>query len=135
VSVGSATLITISVDADDRTIVVPYDSRVLEVTSVIRPGELKTKDPDDALFYQFDWTEFLNGEATIASSTWTVTEPNADTELDITNESVLSGDLVAQALVSGGTLGLVYRVHNEITLSGSPTQRAERSFKLRIQQR
>jgi hypothetical protein len=100
------------------------------------PGALYAQDPDDELIYTMDWTDFLNGEATIVSSAWTVTEPSGDAiTLTATNPSVLDGDLMAQALMSGGEVGKKYRVHNEVTLTGNPTQTVERSFYIRVAQR
>jgi hypothetical protein len=99
------------------------------------PGSLLTQDLDDDLLYVMDWEPFLNGEYTIATSTWTVTEAGGATDLTLSDASIQDGNLKTQVLATGGTVGKKYRLHNEVTLSGSPTQTVERSFYLRVAQR
>lgn len=99
------------------------------------PGTTKYKDTEDVVLYKGNWTARLTpGGSTIATSVWTVMEPGGDVLLTLSGPSVLTGDLITQVLLTGGTPGKLYRVENKITVSGSPTQTLERSFYMRIRE-
>lgn len=66
------------------------------------------KDPNDNLDYSIDWSEWLTGTDTIATSTWGV--PSA-----LTTSNVATGTATTVIWLSGGTAGEIYDVHNTIT--------------------
>ena len=69
------------------------------------------KDPNDNLDYSIDWSEWLTGTDTIASSTWGV--PNA-----LTTSFPSFGTASTIIWLAGGTAGEIYDVHNTITTVG-----------------
>lgn len=71
------------------------------------------KDPDEVLDYEIDWTSRLDGD-TISSSTWTVPD-------GLTSSSNTNTDSTVTIWLSGGTVGTIYRVMNEITTTGGRT--------------
>ena len=71
-----------------------------------------TKDPDEDLDYQFDWTGSLEEDETIAS--YTLTVPTGITSHDDSNT-----DTAVIFWLSGGTAGETYRIECEITTSAS----------------
>lgn len=99
------------------------------------PGTTKYKDTEDIVLYTVDWTARLTGGTTISTSVWTVIDPGGIAPtLTATSPSILTGDLITQVLLSGGTPGTRYQVENKVTLTGSPTQTLERSFYMRIRE-
>src|SRR6185295_4324860 len=92
----------------------------------LRDGGLVIKDPGDIKTYTWDWdTENVAAGATIATSVWAVTGPDALLTVDQT--TILSGARKTQMRLSAGTLGATYTVTNTITTSESPSQTKERS--------
>lgn len=80
------------------------------------PTRLDPKDPDAVLDYEFDWSDWLNGD-TIASSTWEV--PSG-----ITKDSDTSDDTSTTIWLSGGTAGQKYEITNSIvTAAGRENDR------------
>lgn len=96
----------------------------------IAPGDLLEKDPNEVLLFRFDWTDWLEGSATIQTSTFTI-EGN-DAVLTKDQESILSGSLKTQVRLSAGTLYQTYTIENKVVTNESPAQTGERSFKLEI---
>lgn len=94
------------------------------------------KDPEAGLVYQRDWTAEL-GENTILTSVWTIIpQVEGDETLVASDDSIIGpANTVTQVKLSGGTAGRYYLVENKITISGSPGQTDERSFKLPIKER
>lgn len=101
---------------------------------------LIVKDPqsvNDA--YGMDWSEYLEdlgASVTIASSEWIVSTITGDADpLVVASDEVLSGGLVTQVYLSGGTVGRRYTVTNRITTDSTPAVTDDRTFKVLIQQR
>lgn len=86
------------------------------------------KDVLATLDYAIDWGAWLNGD-TIASSTWTLSGPDA--ALTIVSSSIApsasTGAASSQAVVwlSGGTLGATYELTNRITTTSAPFARVQ----------
>jgi len=73
------------------------------------------KDPDEVLDYRIDWTDRLEEDETILSSTWTV-------PVGLTQNSAVTQAKTTTVWLSGGsTLGKIYRVHNRVITSGGRT--------------
>lgn len=76
-----------------------------------------TKDPDAALDYTVDWSEWL-GVDSIATSTWTVPE-------GITKDADTNTATTATVWLSGGVLYANYTITNTIeTAAGRTDQRS-----------
>lgn len=69
--------------------------------------KLFLKDPDAVLDYAVDWTSWLVGSDDISASTWTV-------DAGISVESDSHDGYIAKVVVSGGTVGAVYKAVNHI---------------------
>jgi hypothetical protein len=81
-----------------------------------------TKDPDEILDYTVDWSERLETDETISTSSWIV-----DSGLTVDSDSKSS--TAATVWLSGGTSGQFYAVINRITTSVNRTY--EQAFHLR----
>ena len=90
------------------------------------------KDPEASLTYSLDWQDWLSNGETISSSTFTVETISGDSD-PLIKVSQSSSDTVATVKVSGGTIGNIYKVYDEITTSGGLTER--RYFRIRVEQR
>lgn len=66
------------------------------------------KDPSANLDYAIDWSEWLVGTDTIATSVWSV-------PIALTTSFPSHGTATTIIWLSGGTAGEVYDVHNTIT--------------------
>lgn len=85
------------------------------------------KDADATLDYQFDWSAYLTDPAdAIASGSFIV-------EGGLTIHSQVFGQSAAVVWLSGGSVGLTYRVTCRITTNGGRTD--ERSIFLKIVER
>lgn len=84
-----------------------------------------TKDPDDVLDYQIDWTDLLDGD-TIATSTWTV--PSG-----ITRDSDTFSGVLTTIWLSGGTDAQTYVLTNQVVTTGART--IDRSVSLTVKER
>ncbi len=106
-------------------------------TITIDPGGLITQGPTAHKVYVFDWnTHSLAVGVTITSSTFTIAalEPSTTDALLIADQSsILAGTRTTQVRLTGGTLGQVYKVQNDIVTSESPTQTKSLWFKVWIQ--
>ena len=89
---------------------------------------VKPKDPQEVLSYTIDWSTWLAGGETIATSSWAVVAAAGVVVDSDTNDTT-----TATVVVSGGTAGQVDRVTNTITTSASRT--GERSVVVRVEQR
>jgi hypothetical protein len=74
-----------------------------------------TKDPDEVLDYKIDWTDRLEDDETILSSTWIV--PVGLTQ----NSSITQAKTTTVWLSGGATLGKIYKVLNRVVTSGGRT--------------
>ena len=102
----------------------------------IRPGTTVTKDPGASLIYTFDWSDWLVGAATIATSTFTISGGDSVAApagtLTKDNPSIVSGSLSTQIRLIGGTVGKTYILTNTVITNESPTQTDERSILVAI---
>jgi hypothetical protein len=87
------------------------------------------KDPDAALAYGVDWSDWLLDGESITNSTWFV-DPVDSPPLEVLGDDGSPPDTAV--LISGGELGVVYRVTNRIVTSFGNT--ADRSLVIRIEQ-
>ena len=91
------------------------------------------KDPDSKLDYRLDWSKWL-GSDTISTSSWSLAP--ADSVLSVSVSPAASIDSAAlrtTVWLEGGTVGIEYRVTNQIqTVAG---RIADRSFLLMIEER
>lgn len=92
------------------------------------------KDPSSLEPFGFDWSPWLaeiDATETLTASAWTVT--GSDALLTVTAESVVTGNLMTQVTLSGGTTGVRYTITNSITTSSGYAD--ERSFFVSVKQR
>lgn len=101
---------------------------------MITPGKLLEKDPSASKLYQFDWSAWL-GDAQIADKAVSVVADDfgdSDGVLTATDVTLAAGNQKVDVTVSGGTVGLIYRVVCRITTNESPAQTDERSITIRV---
>lgn len=79
-----------------------------------------SKDPDDVLDYQIDWSAEL-GTDTISTSTWTV-------PAGLTKDSDTNTDTTTTVWVSGGTAGTTYALLNKIVTAAGRTYEQAREI-------
>lgn len=84
-----------------------------------------TKDPDAVLDYSVDWSTWLEGD-TVSSIAWAL-------DSGITKDSQELAAGVATAWISGGSVGIDYRVTCRIVTAGGRTD--DRSFLLQVRER
>jgi len=85
-----------------------------------------TKDPQEVLDYDIDWSERLVDDI-IVGSTWAVDDATLTIAADV------ASDTATKVWLSGGTLGAQYILTNTITTAEGRTM--EQSVKLRIKAR
>ena len=83
-----------------------------------------TKDPDDVLDYEVDWSAWLVAD-TISTSTWTL--PAGITKNSDTNDTTTT-----TIWLSGGTAGTKYTLVNRIVTAGGRTK--DQSVKLPVKE-
>lgn len=101
-----------------------------------RPGSLIVKDPSSDEPYGFDWTQWLSelgAGVEVATSTWTITGPDA--ALTKHDEARVDSNRKTQAYFAGGTAGRKYTVMNHVVTNSSPPVTDERSFQYLISNR
>lgn len=86
------------------------------------------KDPDSALDFSVDWSDWLTDGETIAASSW---ESLDDLTIDV---STFTSSL-ATAWLSGGTVNTVCRLVNTITTNASPARIDQRTITISIRER
>lgn len=79
---------------------------------------LKTQDPDDDLYYTFQWESFL-GESTIQESVWEV-----PVELVGAEQIILDQGKSTRIRLTGGENGERYLVRNAVVTSNGETKYA-----------
>lgn len=84
------------------------------------------KDPDEVLDYGFDWSNWLEDNDTISSSSWTV--PSG-----ITKNSSSNTITTTNVFLSGGTAGKAYDITNRIVTAGGRT--ADRTMTIIVRER
>ena len=82
------------------------------------------KVPSDQPDYKMDWRgsiadggPFLEDGETISSSSWTITEPDGESPVQLSQESESNTNDDATIQVSGGTVNKTYRCTNTIQTS------------------
>jgi hypothetical protein len=100
------------------------------MSTTLRPGGLKPKDPDSVRNGQFDWSDFL-GTATILAQSVVVSGPDAalvadSVGLDTTSQKV-------NYRLTGGTVGKRYRLRCRVSTSEAPQQVEDRSIYVLVQ--
>lgn len=85
------------------------------------------KDPDAVLDWNFDWSNWLDGDEEIDVSTFIVSS-------GITVASSSNTATSATVWLSGGTAG-VYRVTNRVTTTSIPARTDDRSITIRVKER
>ncbi len=88
------------------------------------------KDPGSTLDYRVDWTAASAEGQSIAASSWQV-EPAGDGGLQV--EASDLADKLATVRLSGGGVGMLYRVVNRVTFSNGSVD--ERTLALRVEER
>jgi hypothetical protein len=82
------------------------------------------KDPDAVLDYSVDWAAWLDTD-TIATSVWS--SPEGMTVVDTTNVATS-----ATVWLSGGTVGMRYRITNHIVTAAG--RENDRTISIRVQE-
>lgn len=95
-------------------------------------GNYINKDPDAYLDYSVDWSDWLVGNDTIASSAWTISTVSGDTA-PLATDNDLSTTTKATIWLSGGTTGYIYTVTNEITTASGLID--DRSFRIFVREK
>lgn len=88
------------------------------------------KDPDAALDYGCDWSDWLDDGETISESTWVLPDGLTSGE---GAQAPSNTDTATVVWLSGGTAGRAYSVTNRITTSAGRTD--DRSIIIRVRQR
>lgn len=84
-----------------------------------------TKDPDEVLDYQFDWTDRLEDAETIVTSTFVRASG------DVTLGANDTAGAVTTIWISGGTAGTLSVITNRITTSEGRTYEESAKFRVR----
>jgi hypothetical protein len=71
------------------------------------------KTPAAVLNYGRDWSDWLEPGDRIIASTWTADQANSDTALHVESSGFTNTSTVV--VLSGGTLGVRYKVTNRVT--------------------
>ena len=87
------------------------------------------KDPQATVDYAIDWSQYLDGK-TIVASAWSIA-PEEEGGVAVEEASFDTDRAAARA--SGGLIGHVYSLSNQVTLSDGSSD--ERSIALRVEQR
>lgn len=113
------------------------------VTLTPSPGTIPqvSKDPSDVKVYTLDWdAKNLAATVTITNQTITIAAvwpSTTDTSLTAsttgTGLGILAGSRKVGVKLSGGTLGQLYEVTNQIVTSETPAQTKERSFRVLVE--
>lgn len=100
---------------------------------VIDPVETYTKDPKASLAYGHQWKGWIassrDPNATVSSSTWTVTGPDA--EVTVVDQGFTTSETWVQ--VAGGTEWSDYELENVVTFSTGETD--TRTIRIQVRQR
>lgn len=87
------------------------------------------KDPEEVLDYTVDWRPRL-GADTIVSTVFTIVSGEASTTLHMDSWSITGLDQMTTLWLSGGTLGVTYRILNHITTAAG--RQMEQTVKLKV---
>lgn len=103
--------------------------------TTIEPGGTVIKDPNAAREYQFDYDDLLEAGAILTSYPVTAHHPETNEALasiTIAGPALAAGSRKVDVLISGGTLGVTYRIRCTATSNTSPAGIEPRSFLLTI---
>lgn len=84
------------------------------------------KDPQSVLDYGFDWSDWLDADDTVSTSTWKV--PSG-----ITKDSDSKTTTTTTIWLSGGSVGSTYKITNRVVTADGRT--VDRSFYVRVANR
>lgn len=98
-----------------------------------KEGTWIPKDRLATLTYSMDWSEWLPQGASIASVSYSLTNPQYNPTPLVINSSGVQGGTITYAVLSGGTKGKIYTVTAAITLDNGQTDR--RAFRVRVEDR
>lgn len=82
----------------------------------------QVKDPSSVIDWTHDWADYLQSSETISSSTWSVT-PTTTSPLTVDSDTETT--TTATVWLSGGLVGQVYRVTNQIVTNQSRTEQRD----------
>jgi len=99
--------------------------------SLDQQGSYITKDPAATLTYSVDWSDWLPGEETVSTSTFSQESVHTTANLTVGSAATVGG--VTSSTISGGAVGQVYTVLNTITTNNGLTD--ARRFKIRVDKR
>lgn len=96
---------------------------------------LEAKDPSDVKDYAIEWEELLTAESetTIASSTWSASDPAGLTVVAAPAPSIVGTQTIVW--VSGGTAGVRYALTNTIVTGGAEPRTHQRTISIPCVQR
>lgn len=98
-----------------------------------KEGTWIPKDRLAVLTYSMDWSQWLPQGATIASVSYSLTNPQYNPTPLVVNSSGVQSGITTYAVISGGTLNKIYTVTAQITLDNGQTDR--RAFRIKIENR
>lgn len=101
-----------------------------QATGPFYPGNTIPKDPDADLPYDFDWSEWLGEDATIADH---VVE--AATGITVESSDILSNNTTVRVRLTGGTVGEAYALRCRITTDETPARIDDRTVTIRVKER
>lgn len=90
------------------------------------------KDTEAILTYTLDYADWLQNGETITANNFTVETIAGDTD-PLIRVAQSNTSTSATVKVSGGTAGKIYKIYNQITTSGSLTER--RYFRIKVETR
>jgi hypothetical protein len=96
-------------------------------------GTYIVKDRLATLTYSMDWTEWLPTGASVASVSYSLTNPTYNPTPITISTSGVSGGNVTFVVLAAGTAGKIYTVTAQITLDNSQVDR--RSFRVKVENR
>lgn len=97
----------------------------------IRPGTTIVKDPNAENVLTWDWSDYLVGNAQIASDSFIVSTISGDAA-PLVSDNESSSTTSATHRLTGGTLGKTYQVTHRIVTNETPAQTEDRSIKIAI---
>jgi hypothetical protein len=98
-------------------------------TGPFYPGNTIPKDPDADLPYDFDWSEWLGADATIATE-YVV----AATGLTVESSTIVD-DTKVRVRLTGGTAGTSYSLRCRVTTNETPPRIDDRTVNIRVKER
>ena len=96
-------------------------------------GTYIVKDRLATLTYSMDWSEWLPTGASVASVSYSLTNPTYNPTPMTISTSGVSGGAVTFVVLAAGTAGKIYTVTAQITLDNSQIDR--RSFRVKVENR